>query len=131
MMSNVINLFSKKPVAVPKEKSIFTFYVDDEMVYRENREGLVEYFEQATGVWADITLLLDKDETEVAEYATFDEALLHLKNLQNPSFEEAVKKNLQAPSFEEAVKKNRETEERLKKARSKANTGVLKSYRLK
>lgn len=34
-------------------------------------------------------------------------------------------------SFEETIRKNKETAERMKKDREKANKGVIRSYRLK
>lgn len=44
---------------------------------------------------------------------------------------ENVSESKELETFEEVIKRNKETAERMKKDREKANKGVIRSYRLK
>ena len=133
-MSNVVSLFKKEPVEwtymVYPNNDVFRIDSNDlmqELVgsrwFEANPE---EAFDDSNYVF------LATKVHEVVNYLNKIGREYKSKNLQEACFipvkEEPVKP---VSNFDEIAEKNRLTQEKRKQERSKANTGVLKSYRIK
>lgn len=116
-MSNVVNLFTRHSVSFDDESEFFTYFADNERVYRETPMGVAEYFDATRRCWF-AHHPLDEGDMQVQAFATLAEAHAHVSG--RPVIH-----------FDDVVEKNRAVGERLRDERARANIGVLKSYRIK